>query len=301
MVKKIILLAILSILFVCFGIFSQEITERKPIVAVMDLETNNVSEKEMQSLISMIANNLFKTGQYTVIDVAERDMILEEIKFSMTGCTDESCQIEVGKMLSAENIVSGSIMKIGEQWVISLKMLETSTTRTIGGADGIYTSIDELVNNLMDLTYMMAGLDPDDFREESEIDINKVLAWSTLGGGVTIAGAGITMFFIALNSLTAEGSTVLLARDKYLAASGSDDFPTLYEEYLGLQADAVNLHNAGIIVGGIGAAVALSSLFFFLAPEDGATPAGKDNQTVQLSFSPDDKLTGIRLALSLKY
>ena len=38
------------------------------------------------------------------IEVSQRDNILKEMEFSLSGCSDESCMLEVGKMLSAESI-----------------------------------------------------------------------------------------------------------------------------------------------------------------------------------------------------
>ena len=51
--------------------------------------------------------------------VAQRETVLKELEFSMSGCTDESCMLEVGKMLSAELIVGGSISQLGSKIVLS--------------------------------------------------------------------------------------------------------------------------------------------------------------------------------------
>ena len=46
--------------------FSQE----KPSVAVLDLQTTSVSEKEMEAYISLLSSSIFRTGVYTVIDIS---------------------------------------------------------------------------------------------------------------------------------------------------------------------------------------------------------------------------------------
>ena len=56
-------------------------------------------------IISLLSSALFKTDVYTVIDVSQRQTILEELNFPMSGCTGESYLLEVGKLLSAEAIV----------------------------------------------------------------------------------------------------------------------------------------------------------------------------------------------------
>jgi hypothetical protein len=49
----------------------------KPVIAVLDFKTSGVSEREMKSIISLLSNSLFKTGKFTVIDVAQREALLK--------------------------------------------------------------------------------------------------------------------------------------------------------------------------------------------------------------------------------
>ena len=127
---------LLILLFIAIAAVLPLFAEDKPIITVLDLETQDISQNEMRSIISRLSSELFQTDEFIVIDVAERETILNEIKFSLTGCTDSSCQIEVGKMLSAEMIVTGSLAQIGSNYLLSLKLLDTSTTRTVNTADG---------------------------------------------------------------------------------------------------------------------------------------------------------------------
>jgi sulfatase modifying factor 1 len=102
----------------------------------------------MKSIISLLSNTLFKTGKYTVIDVAQREATLKEIEFSMSGCVEETCQLEIGKQLSAELIVVGSIDQVGTRLIFASKALETQSARTVSVADGVYGDLDELVRNI---------------------------------------------------------------------------------------------------------------------------------------------------------
>ena len=66
----------------------------------------------------------------------------------MSGCSDDSCALEIGKMLSAELIVTGNLSKVGSRYLMSVKMLETETSRTMGTANGKFTDLDELIDGL---------------------------------------------------------------------------------------------------------------------------------------------------------
>jgi branched-chain amino acid transport system substrate-binding protein len=143
-----LLLALLS-----FPLASQNI----PIITVLDFKTNNISAADMRSIISLLSSALFKTGRFKVIDVTQRDTLLKELEFSMSGCTDESCQLRIGKMLSAEQIVVGDIAKVGTRYMLSSKMLQTETAGTLASADGIYPTMDALVDDLYAIASTLAG------------------------------------------------------------------------------------------------------------------------------------------------
>ncbi|MBI9107464.1 MAG: hypothetical protein JEZ04_12030 [Spirochaetales bacterium] len=120
----------------------------QPILTVLDFETNDVSSSDMNSIIDILSSGLFKTEYFIVIDIAQRETVLNELEFSLSGCTDEACMLEVGKMLSAELIVVGSMSSIGSKIVLSAKMIETETSKTMSTADGIYADMDDLLGNL---------------------------------------------------------------------------------------------------------------------------------------------------------
>lgn len=130
-----------------------------PTIAVLDFRTNNISASDMRSISSLLSSALFKTGRFRVIDVTQRDTLLKELEFSVSGCTDESCQLQIGKMLSAEQIVVGDIAKVGTRYMLSSKMLRTETAGTLASADGIYATMDALVDDLYAIASTLAGTD----------------------------------------------------------------------------------------------------------------------------------------------
>ena len=138
---------IFLIFILCLGgVLSAEAD--KPILTVLDFEANEISQAEMKSIINVLSSGLFQSGLFTVIDVAQRESVLKELEFSMSGCTDDSCMLEVGKMLSAELIVGGSMSRLGSKIVLSAKIIETETSKTVSSADGIYDDMDHLLGSI---------------------------------------------------------------------------------------------------------------------------------------------------------
>ncbi|MCX7031124.1 MAG: peptidylprolyl isomerase [Spirochaetes bacterium] len=134
----------LVLLFVAICILSQE----KPAIAVLDFPASGISEREMKSIISLLSNTLVKTGKYVVIDIASREAITKEIEFSMNDLADQTFQIKIGRQLSAQLMVLGSIGKLGSRLVLTARVLETLTSRTVSAADGSYRDLDELVKDI---------------------------------------------------------------------------------------------------------------------------------------------------------
>jgi branched-chain amino acid transport system substrate-binding protein len=146
---------LLAAVFVVFPLLA---ASNLPVITVLDFRTNNVSAGDMRSIISLLSSALFKTGRFEVIDVAQRDTLLKELEFSVSQCLEESCQLSIGKMLSAQQIVVGDIARVGSRYMMSAKILLTETAATVASADGIYPTMDALVDDLYRVASALAGV-----------------------------------------------------------------------------------------------------------------------------------------------
>ena len=155
LLKKASTIALLLMVIVLMPVSADEAET----LAVLDFTTEAVSEVEMKAIVEFLSAELFKTGKYTVIDVSQRETILKEMEFSMQGCSDDSCALEIGKLLSAEMIVTGNLSKVGSRYLMSVKMLETETSKTMGTANGKFTDLDELIDGLETISYSLAGME----------------------------------------------------------------------------------------------------------------------------------------------
>ena len=273
--------------------FSQQ---DKPVITVMDFKVNGVSEAEMKSIIDLLSSAMFRTNFFTVIDVSQRETVLKELQFSMSGCTDESCMLEIGKMLAAEGIVVGSIGRVGSKYVLAVKLLETETGKTLSTADGIYANLDELLEDTAGLAARLSapygtvadttgggtagsgatsGTAPREKKEREPARIN-VPAVVTLAGAVGCLGAGGYFLAVSLPLLMAFTD----AQNAYTAGDADlgDDLTALYNAYETARAAAVDGNaNTNFIIGasaagvGVGLGV-LSAILFAKSPAAPAAP-----------------------------
>ena len=106
-----------------FG-FGQEVT------ALFPFKNNGIDSSHVRQLSSRIENELVKIKSFVMVERNNIDAILKEQKFQTSGCVD-TCLIEVGKLLGATNIVTGSIGKLDKVYTISSKLINVTNGRLI--------------------------------------------------------------------------------------------------------------------------------------------------------------------------
>ena len=119
--------------------------EQKPLISVFDFKGNNISDQELMLFVDFLTSEIVATEKYTLIDRMQRETILAEIEFSLTGCTDESCQLEAGKLLQANEIVMGSIGVFGEKTLLNMKLIEVETGSTLSSVSQQYDSFNDVI------------------------------------------------------------------------------------------------------------------------------------------------------------
>lgn len=102
----------------------------------MDLQV----EKDMPQALSKalsdrIREMLMKTGKYVIIDRGNTEVIMSEIARGQTGCYDEACAVQVGRLLSAHFIVTGAVTKLGpNECQISAQLTDVARAEIVQAA-----------------------------------------------------------------------------------------------------------------------------------------------------------------------
>ena len=133
---------------------ASEIASR-PYITVLDLQLNEVSDNDGKVISDLISSVLISTNKYRVIDRMQREAILDELKFSLSGCVDESCQLEMGKMLAADQIVTGNLGKVGNKFVLTIKMLYVETGEAKSTSYDIFDTLDDLVEGCEEIALQL--------------------------------------------------------------------------------------------------------------------------------------------------
>lgn len=136
------------LLMVCFA-FGQG----KPTIAVLSLEAKNTHQETADAVADILSTELFNSKKFNVVERQLITRILEEQKLQMTGVTDMSQAVEIGKVLNVEKIMIGSVSRLGQTFIINTRLVDVKTgalelaqnAKSTSGEDGLTNAVADLV------------------------------------------------------------------------------------------------------------------------------------------------------------
>lgn len=104
-------------------------------VAVMDfdLESDNPQFKYLgKGFTELTSVEVARLHGFTLVDRAKRNDILEEQAFALSGAVDESKAMQIGKLLSVDYLVVGSIIDLMGNLVVTYSVVSTESGAVLG-------------------------------------------------------------------------------------------------------------------------------------------------------------------------
>ena len=174
MIREILSIA-LSVLLVMTGFFQPRLSyaqeKNEYTIAVLDLNANGISQTEAKSLSNSLQVQVTRTVtseefrqksdiSYTVVERSQMDKIFEQFDIQNTGCTDISCAIKFGKMLSVERIIIGSVGLVGQTYTFNTSIVDVESSKTLKVADYRFKGeVDNLLNEgIPDIVSQLLGV-----------------------------------------------------------------------------------------------------------------------------------------------
>ncbi|MFC2049022.1 CsgG/HfaB family protein [Elusimicrobiota bacterium] len=140
----------LIILFSAISIYSQD----KKNIAVAEFYGKNVSAMDSSIVSDLLRTAIVKTKRFNVVDRTNMEKLLAEQSFQMTGCTTQECAVQLGKILNVHKIIVGSVMKLGNIFLINTNMIDVETGK-ITQSEKVQTP---LLEDLPEMTEYLAKL-----------------------------------------------------------------------------------------------------------------------------------------------
>lgn len=99
-------------------------------ISITDLNVSSSNPKYEfigKGLGELISFEISKSNDVILVERDKRSELIEEMKLSFTGLSDESTQLEIGKLLSVKYLVMGDIIDMDSMLLISVKLIDVES------------------------------------------------------------------------------------------------------------------------------------------------------------------------------
>lgn len=141
--------------------FLQASAAEKPILAIMPFDAKDLgyTGKELASLARMETEKL---KLVSMMDPYEIDEVFKEKDFDPNTCFSKNCLHKAGKMLNADQVMSGTVEKFGSKILITLRLLNVESGEFISSDLTEFIHMPEEIQRMMRISvHKLFNLPPD--------------------------------------------------------------------------------------------------------------------------------------------
>ncbi|HMB01289.1 MAG TPA: CsgG/HfaB family protein, partial [Spirochaetota bacterium] len=125
-------LSVLTYIFIITGFINA--ATNLPNVSVLKFKGKGVSENDAEGISDLFAVALVNSQKYSVLNRENMQDILAEQSFQASGCTDEACAVQIGRLLNMDYMFTGSAIKIASKFYITVNMVSINSGRIVRSA-----------------------------------------------------------------------------------------------------------------------------------------------------------------------
>jgi len=129
-------------------------------IVIADFHVAEINPALAKMINEYILNYFIETGKYKVIERSQLENVLREMRLSNSDLADSSNAIKIGKLLSAYGIVIGSIMKFGDDVVITARLVETQsgTIARVAKVKAVANAEEQVDTACRNIAYQLANM-----------------------------------------------------------------------------------------------------------------------------------------------
>jgi len=120
-------------------------------IAVLELKAISITAADAQTVTEELRSQLVKLERFNVLERERMADILKEHGFQQTGvCEDAECYAKIGKMMGVQQMVAGSIGKMGGLYVLNIRLIDVNTGKTMDAMSAKYSgTIEDILLKLV--------------------------------------------------------------------------------------------------------------------------------------------------------
>lgn len=98
-------------------------------LAIIDFDHAESLSNEARAINQIVSDECFDTRCYTLTERGQVRKIINEHSFQQSGMTEDA--VAIGKMLSVDYVMIGSLYKLGDRYILSMRMIQIKLNRII--------------------------------------------------------------------------------------------------------------------------------------------------------------------------
>ena len=106
--------------------FGQQVKSNPPSLAILPFSTTGMSGETIQTLETLLRQDLNQTEKYSVIPESQTYEASGE-----KACSEIRCAVEIGKKLSAQYVVLGSLTQLGEKVIFHYQLVNVPSAQSV--------------------------------------------------------------------------------------------------------------------------------------------------------------------------
>lgn len=149
---------LLTVAFIALGasVFAQQLT-----VAVSPFqERSGFTKDEADIVTELFTAQLVSSGAAIVVDRNSFDQILAEMRFQISDWSDNNKVARLGAALNADSIITGQLMRLGNQTIITANLLDIRTAQIVSSSRMQLNSLEQVFDKMPAFVEEMAGSFP---------------------------------------------------------------------------------------------------------------------------------------------
>ena len=197
---------------------AQESAEESSQIVVMPLTPKRIAPETVSILDDLLLAAVSKHTGYEVIGISDIEAMLGLEKFKdVLGCDDLTCAVEIGGTLGIDELLAGSVARLGDIVIINIKLINTRIQKVEGRGQAKVKADESLFPDAIELAVkdLFAGIEspvataalqplPTDVATEAEVEAKveetatgaqwkRIVLWSM--AGVTLGAAGLWAYY----------------------------------------------------------------------------------------------------------
>jgi len=143
-------IAFVLALFAISGLFAQQITV---VVAPFEVKSG-FSRDDAEAITELFLGELTKFNTVKVLDQSQSvfDKMISQMRFQASDWADDNKVAKFGKALSANVIVRGQMMKLGDMLIVVARIMDINTTQNLSSSRMELKNINEVIGKLPSFT-----------------------------------------------------------------------------------------------------------------------------------------------------